>query len=110
MIIFRLLTIPIIRYRFHATKIIPIIPEPRKCTTIGCSYYFQDLNYAEFNMKEMANVVAAVSNLIDILIQPNVDITKDWGDLNKTQRGLDIKKQFLGDFTSFVNFVESMHY
>lgn len=58
-------------------------------------------------MKESGNVVAAVCNLINILIRPNIEITKEWGDLTKTQEGLEVKKEFMGDFSSFVNFLDS---
>ncbi|KAI4469355.1 male fertility factor kl5 [Holotrichia oblita] len=66
-----------------------------------------DVSYAEFNIKEMGNAVAVVCNLINMLLRPTVEITKEWGDLNKTQEGQEIKKQFMGDFESFVDFLDT---
>lgn len=53
------------------------------------------------------NLVALVHDSIQNIITPTMAITKDWGDLPKTAVGLQIKKDFLGDFDCFVQFLES---
>lgn len=55
-----------------------------------------------------ATVVSLVYDFLKTLMQPHLNATKDWGDLNKTDAGLEAKTDFLGDFDSFMNFLESM--
>ncbi|KAF2888607.1 hypothetical protein ILUMI_17566 [Ignelater luminosus] len=66
-----------------------------------------DVFFAQLDMKEMnGNSVAIVSYLISKLLAPSVNSTKEWGDLSKTGAGLQTKKDFLGDFEFFTNFLE----
>lgn len=53
------------------------------------------------------NAVAVVYGCLEKLIKPLMDVTKEWGDLLKTAMGLEIKKDFEGDFQSFVDFFHS---
>lgn len=53
------------------------------------------------------NAVAVVHDCLAKLLKPSMDITKEWGDLPKTAMGLEIKKDFEGDFQSFVDFFHS---
>lgn len=53
------------------------------------------------------NAVAVVYDCLAKLLKPSMDVTKEWGDLPKTAMGLEIKKDFEGDFQSFVDFFNS---
>lgn len=69
-----------------------------------------DVFFAQFDMKEMnGNPVAVISYLISKLLAPSVNGTKEWGDMSKTGAGLRTKKDFLGDFEFFANFLESKY-
>lgn len=52
------------------------------------------------------NAVAVVSDILNKLVRPSVLGTKEWGDLNKTQAGRQIRDDFMGDFNSFCSFIE----
>lgn len=58
-------------------------------------------------MVEDKNALSEIYWLLANIISPTLTKLKDWGDLNKTRQGLAIKNDFLGDFGSFVNFIES---
>lgn len=67
-----------------------------------------DLFFAQFDITEMnGNIVAVLSDIISKVLGPSVNCTKEWGDLAKTAAGLQSKKDFLGDFEFFSNFLES---
>lgn len=53
------------------------------------------------------NCVAVVYDILFQMIKPCMDVTKEWGDLPKSEMGLDIKKNFQGDFDTFVTFLQS---
>lgn len=53
------------------------------------------------------NAVAGVHHVLSELLAPAMEVTKDWGDLPKTEMGLDIKKNFQYDFEAFVKFLKS---
>lgn len=53
------------------------------------------------------NAVAVVYDLLAQLLKPSLEVLKEWGELNKTAMGLDIKRDFEGDFESFVDFLQS---
>lgn len=53
------------------------------------------------------NAVAVVYDFLDKVLKPSIDVTKEWGDLPKTAIGLEIKRDFEGDFQSFVDFFQS---
>lgn len=55
------------------------------------------------------NAVAVVYDLLQKLLKPSIEVTKEWGDLPKTAIGLEIKKDFEGDFKSFVDFFHSKY-
>ncbi|XP_022920277.2 dynein axonemal heavy chain 8 [Onthophagus taurus] len=63
-----------------------------------------DINYFPFDEADYPNVAALVNNIVTDLCKPNILQTKEWGDLYKTEAGLAMKKDFLGEFKSFVNF------
>lgn len=50
------------------------------------------------------NAVAVVYDFLEKLLKPSIEVTKEWGDLPKTAMGLEIKRDFEGDFQSFVDF------
>lgn len=56
------------------------------------------------------NAVAIVFDFLDKVLKPSIDVTKEWGDLPKTAIGLEIKRDFEGDFQSFVDFFQSKHH
>lgn len=58
-------------------------------------------------MVEDKNALSEIYWLLANIISPTLTKLKDWGDLNKTRQGLATKNDFLGDFASFVNFIES---
>lgn len=53
------------------------------------------------------NAVAVIYDFLEKLLKPSIDVTKEWGDLPKTAIGLEIKRDFEGDFQSFVDFFHS---
>lgn len=55
------------------------------------------------------NAVAVVYDLLEKVLKPTIDVTREWGDLPKTAIGVEIKRDFEGDFQSFVDFFQSMH-
>lgn len=59
-------------------------------------------------MHAHGNAVAVVYDVLAKLITPSMAITRDWGDLPKSEMGREIKKTFLGDFEAFVNFLQSI--
>lgn len=56
------------------------------------------------------NAVAVVYDFLEKVLKPSTDVTKEWGDLPKTAIGLEIKRDFEGDFQSFVDFFRSKHH
>lgn len=55
------------------------------------------------------NAVAVVYDFLEKLLKPSIEVTKEWGDLPKTAMGLEIKRDFEGDFQSFVDFFYSKY-
>ncbi|XP_017775151.1 PREDICTED: dynein heavy chain 8, axonemal [Nicrophorus vespilloides] len=70
---------------------------------INDEVFFCTLNVKDHN----GNVVSMVYDVIDKIIKPNLLMAKDWGDLPKTEAGLQIKKDFLGDFEHYCNFLDT---
>lgn len=54
-----------------------------------------------------ANMTAVTYDILADLISPLLALSKDWGDLLKTENGRMQKLNFEGDFSSFVTFLDS---
>lgn len=68
----------------------------------------EELFIAQFDIRDVkGNAVAALSGLLSDVIGRSLKSTKEWGDLLKTDAGLLTKKNFLGDYDAFANFIES---
>lgn len=62
----------------------------------------------QFDMHNGTEITAAlVFDILHDLISPTMNIYKEWGDLLKTSCGLSQKQNFEGEFSSFVNFLQS---
>lgn len=64
--------------------------------------------FIEFDLEFLkGNVVSIGSMLINDLIRQPLIMSKDWGDLLKSEAGLKHKRAFEGDFIQFCTFLES---
>ncbi|KAF5272454.1 hypothetical protein FQR65_LT04922 [Abscondita terminalis] len=67
----------------------------------------ETLFYTQFYMSESNNnIVSALYNVMKNVFTPAIQVSKEWGDLNKTEAGLQIKSEFMGDYTSFYNYMD----
>ncbi|CAG9816206.1 unnamed protein product [Phaedon cochleariae] len=66
-----------------------------------------DICFIQFDMNDgQANFAAVAYDLLAELIKPPLALSKDWGDLPKTENGRMQKLNFEGDFESFVTFLD----
>lgn len=56
-----------------------------------------------------ANSAAKAYDILADLIAPLLALSRDWGDLPKTENGRMQKLNFEGDFASFVTFLDSKY-
>lgn len=68
------------------------------------------MHFIHFDMLNASSVVSAIYNVLQTITTPHLAITKEWGDLNKTDQGKAARQTFLGDFKSFMNFLGSKLY
>lgn len=72
------------------------------------SSILQDIFYAQLDMSTgNQSIVSLLYNLLSNFIKPPLSNYKEWGDLMKTDAGKVYKKEFLGDFESFLSFLDS---
>lgn len=57
--------------------------------------------------KKNKSIVSLLYDLLNNFIKPPLLNNKEWGDLLKTEAGRITKKEFLGDFNSFLSFLDS---
>lgn len=70
--------------------------------------HVQDIYYMQIDMtKGSKSIVSALYDLLDRYIRTPLSNYKDWGDLNKTEAGRITRKEFVGDFLSFLTFLDS---
>ncbi|KAK0165144.1 hypothetical protein PV328_003692, partial [Microctonus aethiopoides] len=62
--------------------------------------------YTEVDADTMS-ALAGISNLISRLNKPAVEANVQWGDLLKSESGQKIKKNFIGDFKDFCDFLQT---
>lgn len=66
--------------------------------------------YAVFNVDdESPTIVGPVYFLHNFVTKPQISRTTAWGEMNRTAKGPENKKNFLDDFSSYVNFLKSKH-
>uniref|UniRef100_A0A1B6M9J6 Uncharacterized protein n=1 Tax=Graphocephala atropunctata TaxID=36148 RepID=A0A1B6M9J6_9HEMI len=67
----------------------------------------EDLMYAVFQIDdENASIISYVYFLHDLVTKPQLGRTSTWGEMNRTIKGPENKKNFLDDFAGYVNFLK----
>ncbi|KAG8306517.1 hypothetical protein J6590_045685 [Homalodisca vitripennis] len=67
----------------------------------------EDLMYAVFQVDgENTSIISYVYFLHDLVTKPQLGRTTAWGDMNRTIKGPENKKNFLDDFSGYVNFLK----
>lgn len=76
--------------------------------TILTRKVLQELHYAVFNVDdENPSIVGSVYFLHELITKPQLQRTTAWGDMSKAIKGPEQKKNFLSDFSGYVNFLKS---
>ncbi|KAF5281562.1 hypothetical protein FQA39_LY05097 [Lamprigera yunnana] len=65
--------------------------------------------FIQFDAKEKNNnIVSCIYSITEQLLTPSINITNEWGDLTKTDTGIQIKNEFLADHISFYKYLENV--
>ncbi|XP_031342975.1 dynein heavy chain 8, axonemal-like [Photinus pyralis] len=70
--------------------------------TIADDVYFTQFDMSENNY----NIVCGLYTLLSKFVTSSLTKTKEWGDLTKTDIGLQAKSDFLADYICFANFID----